>query len=44
MWGWNKKSKTLTSLVVQWLRICLPMQETRVRSLAREDSNMLQGN
>ena len=22
-----------TSLVIQWLRICLPMQETQVRSL-----------
>ena len=26
-----------TSLVVQWLRIRLPMQATRVRALARED-------
>ena len=26
-----------TSLVVQWLRICLPMQGTRVRSLVRQD-------
>ena len=26
-----------TSLVVQWLRICLPMQGTLVRSLVRED-------
>ena len=26
-----------TSLVVQQLRICLPMQETRVRSLVRKD-------
>ena len=26
-----------TSLVVQWLRICLPMQGSRVRSLVRED-------
>ena len=25
------------SLVVQWLRICLPMQGTQVRSLVRED-------
>ena len=25
------------SLVVQWLRICLPMQGTRVRALAWED-------
>ena len=27
-----------TSLVVQWLRICLPTQGTQVRSLVREDS------
>ena len=26
-----------TSLVVQWLRISLPMQGTRVRALVRED-------
>ena len=26
-----------TSLMAQWLRICLPMQGTRVRSLVRED-------
>ena len=26
-----------TSLVAQWLRICLPMQGTRVRALDRED-------
>ena len=26
-----------TSLVVQWLRICLPMQETWVQSLGQED-------
>ena len=26
-----------TSLVVQWLRIRLPMQRTRVRSLVQED-------
>ena len=26
-----------TSLVVQWLRICLPMQGTRLRSLVWED-------
>ena len=32
-----KKSITGTSLVAQWLRICLPMQETRVRSLVWED-------
>ena len=26
-----------TSLVVQWLRVCLPMQETWVQSLGQED-------
>jgi len=26
-----------TSVVVQWIRICLPMQETQVRALVRED-------
>ena len=26
-----------TSLVVQWLRICLPMQGTQVQALVRED-------
>ena len=26
-----------TSLVVQWLRICLPVQGTQVRALVRED-------
>ena len=34
-----------TSLVLQWLRICLPMQTTWVRSLIREPrSHMLRGN
>ena len=32
---WIKKM--WASLVVQWLRIHLPMQETRVRALVRED-------
>ena len=31
------KKMSGTSLVVQWLRICLPMQGTQVRSLVRED-------
>ena len=31
------KTGTGTSLVAQWLRICLPMQGTRVRALAQED-------
>ena len=34
---WNKKSKQGTSLVVQWLRIHLPMQGTQVQSLVWED-------
>ena len=33
----NKETSIGTSLVVQWLRIRLPMQGTRVRSLVRED-------
>ena len=33
----KKKRKRGTSLVVQWLKICLTMQGTRVRSLVRED-------
>ena len=33
----NRKPLSRTSLVAQWLRICLPMQETWVRSLVRED-------
>ena len=32
-----KRGFTGTSLVVQWLRICLPMQGTRVRALVRVD-------
>ena len=36
----NLKDKTTlrTSLVVQWLRICLPVQGTRVQALVREDT------
>ena len=33
-----KKMGRRTSLAVQWLRICLLMQETWVQSLVREDS------
>ena len=33
-----QKIKIRASLVVQWLRIHLPMQGTRVRALVREDS------
>ena len=33
-----------TSLVVQWLRIRLPIQGTQVQALVREDSHMLQSN
>ena len=32
-----QESNSGASLVVQWLRICLPMQGTRVRALVRED-------
>ena len=32
-----KKKKNGASLVAQWLRICLPMQGTRVRALVWED-------
>ena len=32
-----QKVKVWASLVVQWLRICLPMQGTRVRALVWED-------
>ena len=32
------KTTMRTSLVVQWIRIHLPMQRVRVQSLAREDS------
>ena len=33
----SRKKDTGASLVVQWLRICLPMQGTRVRALVWED-------
>ena len=33
----HKKLLYWTSLVVQWLRICLPMQGTWVQSLVQED-------
>ena len=37
-WGSDIKSQSGgTSLVAQWLRICLPMQGTLVRALVRED-------
>ena len=32
-----KKEGTGASLVAQWLRVCLPMQGTRVRALVWED-------
>ena len=32
-----KNLPTWASLVVQWLRVCLPMQGTRVRALVWED-------
>ena len=33
----KKQEKSQASLVAQWLRICLPMQGTRVRALVSED-------
>ena len=40
--GWGYKDGPVwTSLVAQWLRIRLPMQGTRVRSLGREDPTCL---
>ncbi|KAJ8789989.1 hypothetical protein J1605_004741 [Eschrichtius robustus] len=33
----TRKATIWTSLVAQWLRICLPMQGTRVRALVWED-------
>ena len=35
--GGSKKILLWASLVAQWLRICLPMQGTRVRALVWED-------
>ena len=35
------KTTMRASLVAQWLRICLPMQETRVRALVWEDPTCL---
>ena len=35
--SWKKEWMGRASLVAQWLRIHLPMQETRVRALVRED-------
>ena len=34
----NQKELLGDSLVVQWLRVCLPVQGTQVQSLVREDS------
>ena len=34
----GKKKDTWTSLVVQWLRIHLPMKGTQVQSLVQEDT------
>ena len=41
----DKKTDGGMSLVVQWIRICLPMQGAHVQSLFRElGSHVLQGN
>ena len=37
VWRFLKKRKIGASLVAQWLRVCLPMQGTRVRALVWED-------
>ena len=42
-WGWGRgtggqEASLGTSLVVQWLRFCLPVQGTGVQSLVWEDS------
>ena len=34
---WQNQDKPTSSLVMQWYRICLPMQETRAQSQGRED-------
>ena len=36
-----KETVVQTSLVIQWLRICLPVQGTWIQSLAQEDSTCL---
>ena len=36
--NWCIKTSVRTSLLVQWLRICLPMQGTQVQALVWEDS------
>ena len=38
----EKKTRKETSLVGQWLRICLSTKRTRVQSLAQEDSTGLE--
>ena len=37
IWNLKKKNSSGTSLVAQWLGICLSMQGTQVRSLVWED-------
>ena len=39
--SFNNPNNPGTSLVAQWLRICLPMQGTRVRALVQEDRTCL---
>ena len=36
-WRMNENGESGTSLVRQWLGVCLPMQGTWVRALVRED-------
>ena len=42
--GWHSKPTPGTSLVTQWLRICLPMQGTQVRSPGPGRSHMPRSN
>ena len=37
LWHVTLKLQVQASLVIQWLRICLPMQGTQVQSLIQED-------
>ena len=37
----HQNSSFQTSLVAQWIRICLPMQRAQVQSLVQEDSTCL---
>ena len=42
--SYRKNIYSRTSLVVQWIRICLPMRGIQVQSLVQEDFHVLQSN